>query len=499
MSSGCRTELRCPRGTILALVPAVCACLVLASCDKDSLVTPPGTVPGEFPDSAEQMMVNMRSAYGEMDSVGYAAVIHPDFRFYFADEDVQSLLLPSDYLLAGEELKSAYNMFSGELIDHDDGSLEAAISFISFDILEPVDAEWTEADGSTPFPGTQRRAYDVLLNIERPGNTTMQITSRQEFFVTSHDSLLGDGTIASFFQLAGQQESIPSAKPTQEFSWGRIKLAYLTNEAPTPYLEYEEVAGTNDPTFAFDATGSHDEDSGLHAEPYRWRPESRQEYTEWSSNPLFSVSFQDFPGIKAVTLEVRDRWGRTDTTSAIFPVDAVFPGTPDKLMANFKKAYDEMDIEGYREILEAAYKFFFQQADIDNLGLTFDYWERDDELQSAANIFSGDPSPSSGEAGVSDIDFNFLEAATVWEDSVNPDFPGARRALYQVILFFERPGTTTIEVQGRQEFYVTSHDSVQEDDFIKDYYQVVGQVDLSDISYGKSEGSSWGNVKSLYK
>ena len=164
------------------------------------------------------------------------------------------------------------------------------------------------------------------------------------------------------------------------------------------------------------------------------------------------------------------------------PITYPFPDTEEKLMSNFQNAYSEMYMDEYRNILHSDYKFFYQQADIDNLGLASDHHNRDEELQTTGHIFSHNPSPSSGEAGVSDIDFNFLEAATTWEDSFYPDFPGARRALYQIILFFERPGTTTIEVQGNQEFYAIARDSVQADDTVKDYYQLVGQVDLSDIS-----------------
>ena len=175
-----------------------------------------------------------------------------------------------------------------------------------------------------------------------------------------------------------------------------------------------------------------------------------------------------------------------------------YPNSPDVLMGNFKQAYDDMDLDEYRDILHPDYKFFYQQADIDNLGLASDHHSRDEELLISVHIFSGNPAPSSGEAGVAAIDFNYLTPATVWEVSVNPDFLGAKRALYQIILFFERPASTTIEVQGNQEFYVVSRDSLRDDGTITDYYQLIGQVDLSDLGKGTA-GATWGGVKSLYR
>ena len=175
-----------------------------------------------------------------------------------------------------------------------------------------------------------------------------------------------------------------------------------------------------------------------------------------------------------------------------------YPNSPDVLMGNFKQAYDDMDLDEYRDILHPDYKFFYQQADIDNLGLASDHHSRDEELLISVHIFSGNPAPSSGEAGIANIDFNFLEAATTWEDSFNPNFPGTKRALYQIILFFERPASITIEVQGNQEFYIIARDSVQDDGTPQPYYQLVGQVDLSD--FGKAPpSSSWGAIKVMYR
>jgi hypothetical protein len=156
-----------------------------------------------------------------------------------------------------------------------------------------------------------------------------------------------------------------------------------------------------------------------------------------------------------------------------------FPSTEQILMENFKTAYGRMDIDGYRDVLHDDYIFKFKQEDVENLGLEYDRWYKDEELEGAQNLFSGQPSPSTGEAGVSGIEWSLLSPVGTWEDSTDPDFPNSERALYNIFLRIERPGTTTIEIQGQQIFYVTSRDSVMGDGTTRPYFQLVGQVDMS--------------------
>ena len=111
---------------------------------------------------APAVVANLRAAYADLDSLAYAAVLAPGFRFYFAPEDVTDHDLLTDHMTRAEVLQSAYNQFSGELVDQP-GAVEAAVSAIHFTRLEPVE-DWKVADAASGFPGAQRRIYDVEID-----------------------------------------------------------------------------------------------------------------------------------------------------------------------------------------------------------------------------------------------------------------------------------------------------------------------------------------------
>jgi hypothetical protein len=159
-----------------------------------------------------------------------------------------------------------------------------------------------------------------------------------------------------------------------------------------------------------------------------------------------------------------------------------FPDTQDKVIKNLREAYVKMDIDGYRNVLHKDYIFKFQQFDIDALGLPSDHLTREEDLESTRKLFSGQPA---GDApAVSGITWSLLEGIGIWETSYNPEFPASQRRLYNFEINITRPGDTTIIVTGQQEFYVASRDSVV-DGSPTPYWELLGQVDLSDTGPGK--------------
>lgn len=169
------------------------------------------------------------------------------------------------------------------------------------------------------------------------------------------------------------------------------------------------------------------------------------------------------------------------------PTELPFPDSKEQLLANFQRAYELMDINVYGPMLHDDYKFFLQEDDIEGLGLPFDHFNRDDDIDLMENIFSGNPHlRDDGEvsAAVTEITFSTLDQNSVWEPSTHPDFPGAERALYLVDISFLRPADTTILVNGRTEFYLVSRDSMN-NGVPTPYWQVMGQVDQTN-STGKN-------------
>ncbi len=167
--------------------------------------------------------------------------------------------------------------------------------------------------------------------------------------------------------------------------------------------------------------------------------------------------------------------------------DLPFPDSKEQLLANFQRVYELMDINVYGPMLHDDYKFFLQEDDIEGLGLPFDHFNRDDDIDLMTNIFSGNPHlRDDGEvsAAVTEITFGRMDQTTVWEDSNHPDFPGAQRATFDVDIEFNRPADTKILVTGSTEFYLASRDSMNNGVPVQ-YWQVMGQVDQTN-SDGKN-------------
>jgi hypothetical protein len=169
----------------------------------------------------------------------------------------------------------------------------------------------------------------------------------------------------------------------------------------------------------------------------------------------------------------------------------------DQLITLLRDAYTSMDIDAYRALLHTDFIFKFQQWDVDNLGLPSDHLVREDDLASTQNLFSGQP--VGGEPGVSRITWSLMEGIGVWEASANQEFPGAMRRLYNFGINITRPGSTTLIIEGQQEFYATSRDTTI-NGTPASYWKLVGQVDLSYSGGWKgTEDCSWGRVKVLYR
>jgi hypothetical protein len=176
-----------------------------------------------------------------------------------------------------------------------------------------------------------------------------------------------------------------------------------------------------------------------------------------------------------------DGGGGGDTT--------VFPDTRDKLMANFRTAYESMDFFMYRDLLHPEYLTLLQQSTTDaypDVGTTLDLAE---ELQIHERMFSGEPltdPEGTFVPSVASISFQAFERQDEWKTSTEPQIPDGgdaahpvERALYDVIFLFDRGQTySTLKVQGQIEFFITSKDSVY-NGATRKYYMMRGQKDLT--------------------
>jgi hypothetical protein len=165
------------------------------------------------------------------------------------------------------------------------------------------------------------------------------------------------------------------------------------------------------------------------------------------------------------------------------PVELPWPGSPDVLMQNFQTIYETRDYDEYRKIMHPDFLTILQDATIDDfpdVGTTLDVNE---ELRIHERMFSGDAvTDPDGELvpGVLGISFSTFRALDTWVMSPNDDIiPNAEWAPFEVDFLFDRgTGFSTLKVEGTIKFYVTGRDSMDEGT-MKKYYQMIGQVDLT--------------------
>lgn len=180
-----------------------------------------------------------------------------------------------------------------------------------------------------------------------------------------------------------------------------------------------------------------------------------------------------------------------------------FPDSPEVLMANFWTIYETMDYYEFRKILHPDFLTILQEEtteEFPDVGTTLDVNE---ELRIHERMFSGDAvtDPNGNLVpGVTGISFSRFIPLDAWYDSPPHDIiPNAEWAPYDVEFLFDRgPSFSTLKVEGTIKFYVTSRDSLHQGS-LRQYYQMIGQVDLTNPAGKRVEMVSWGTAKALYR
>ncbi|MCP4143988.1 MAG: hypothetical protein GY752_01745 [bacterium] len=183
------------------------------------------------------------------------------------------------------------------------------------------------------------------------------------------------------------------------------------------------------------------------------------------------------------------------------PIEYPFPDTKEQLLANFKIAYQEMDIDGYRECLSENFKFIFTVEDQAQYGLPNQFIERAEDLEIMTRTFSGDSyeTPYGTQPGLQSITISNWSSTGIWqqESANHPYFPESYLALYDIYLVYsEVGGEHTLTVDTNQLFYVESVEELQDDGTYRTRWYLVGQEDLGFLR--KNDSVSWGELKALF-
>ncbi|MFO7610129.1 MAG: hypothetical protein R6X35_13250 [Candidatus Krumholzibacteriia bacterium] len=162
--------------------------------------------------------------------------------------------------------------------------------------------------------------------------------------------------------------------------------------------------------------------------------------------------------------------------------DLPFPNSPEVLMANFQKVYEDRNIDGYREVIDPEFRIYLSQATIDEFGIPDGYFDYDEEVLIAERMFSGSPFIRQSGAitpGITRIQFDYFQPETTWEVSPADDrIPNALRAQYRVNFTIEQGNEGRLKIEGIIEFYLRS-EQVEHQGRTQNRFWMVGQVDYT--------------------
>ena len=150
--------------------------------------------------------------------------------------------------------------------------------------------------------------------------------------------------------------------------------------------------------------------------------------------------------------------------------------TEDIMVENFKKIYEEGDIDAYREILHDDYLFVLKHP-IEGA----EYFNYDTELVVAQKMFSG-AAGADGAPAIVAIRFDY-EALGVWDTVTADDAnfggydPPARFRDYTVDMYITRQTDTDIIVRGSARFYAITDHTEEIQGQQKPIWQLLGQRD----------------------
>ena len=201
--------------------------------------------------------------------------------------------------------------------------------------------------------------------------------------------------------------------------------------------------------------------------------------------------------------------GKSSTTPDPGTQDStVFPSTPDNLMLNFQVAYETMSPAILANATHPQSVIVLQQSTrntFPDLGATLN---RAAQVRINGRMFSKqdvfDPN-NNAIPGVQTIQFQTFQRVGSWAASLPSDvIPNTECALYSVQFLFDRGQSySTMKVTGNIRFYVSHRDSTA-NGLTRPYYQIIGQVDLTDNPPASfpdkpSESSAWGSVLALFR
>jgi hypothetical protein len=193
-------KLLLPVALLLLMAPGGC----IFSPDEGKNITPINPVGVPFAGTEDQLMMNFRTAYEEMDFNAYQDILHPDFITILQPDTQEEFPDVGPTLDVAEELRIAERMFAGQPVTDPDGNLVPGITSIDFQTYEQR-VTWATSQANDVIPNARFALYDVIFRFERPGYSTLEVTGQIKFYVAGRDSF-HNGADRTFWQMIGQQD-----------------------------------------------------------------------------------------------------------------------------------------------------------------------------------------------------------------------------------------------------------------------------------------------------
>ena len=198
--------------------------------------------------------------------------------------------------------------------------------------------------------------------------------------------------------------------------------------------------------------------------------------------------------------------GKTSTIIDPPPPDIIRdpPATADALMADFMYTYETMDPERLARLTDPQSFIILQASTTATFPDVGEFLDRAEQAQISSRMFSRqDVTDPNGNLvpGIQTIQFQTFQRVGSWGTSLPGDvIPNTECALYSVQVLFDRGQSySTMKVTGNIRFYVSHRDSTYNGETYP-FYQIIGQVDLTDSPPAKGdESASWGSIHALFR
>jgi hypothetical protein len=446
---------------------------------------PGGIGPGDRERARALLTTALPAAIEAKDAADYSALLHPAYRFTFAEGDAPGDL-PEGFWGKESEGSAIGSLFA-------DGDV-ADVAF-GVAILGDSLAEVSGSDGTWEY----RAAAIVEARIAsgEPGDTVTAASA--EAYILRIDSMDGEWKIYDETEIVEGKSAAPSAADVR---WGETKALYYEPLAPPSsrtvtgsvhFLDGEETPVEGATVTAGSAEATTDP-NGFFA--FDGIPSSVTSCSVTHPGALFTV-FGIGGGDEVYRIDV-----------GVLP--HTFQGTPNEMIEHeFPYAYSTRDSVRYASLLDSRYLFELLPEEVDP-DMPNPWWDLAEELAIAGKMFKG----RFGEDGVraQSIHLDLTTKTLVVDNTLYSGKPVGEtwyRATATVDLRVVAEDPSSSDGSGITNFIVNSDQIfvLRPDPAYTGHFLVYKQTDQGSISGGKGESgmklgtedTSWGSVKALWR